>query len=349
MDASSRRWQPTSGQWVVVALLFAGVIAGIVSVRHWHSQADKVNPPADTAFNRQAADEAFVRLEQRVHAAIDSRRPEAVREQVQAFVVRYPRYAPGHNLVGELALAEEDYEEAYGHLKDSLQLDARQPQVQFLCGKISRRMGQFKQAEKHYIEAVSLAPADTQGRLHLAECRIEQGSGRLEDARNDLVRLLKANDSLHKAHGLLAEVYLKSNKLNLALIQIDKAISEAGVSAHDDAVKYYLMRARILRRDLRPDEALQTIEVNLEEFERRNYKVVKEIAMCWSAQGRFKKAALVYEAAIRHDPVDPRLPEGAAQMWLRAGEKSMAALNVGRIRRIAPTHPAVAALAAQVE
>ena len=327
-----------SGRLVVILLLLAGLVAGGISVSYWSGQGSSDAGPADP----RVLDEELIDLEQRVQNAIDNKRVHTVRADVESYVARHGDDARGFKLLAKVFLAEKMLEAALAQFKASLALDPAQGDAELFCGTICMKLGQAKKAEKHYLEAMGLDPSDMKVRLHLGDCLIEQG--RLTDARDILVKILAADSSLHETHGMLAEVYLKQNRLNLASSQISKAIDKAPLAARADEVKYHRMRAMILRRMNRPGEALQTLEENLIESERRAFEVVREMALCYSAQGRFREAAIVYESALKDDPADPRLHEAAARTWVKAGEPSKARIHVERIRALEREWPVLAEL-----
>jgi len=336
------------GRVVVVVVALTGLAAGLVSLSYWHYyerelEAAMVKDPAGSVtWDQATADRELEDLQRRAQAALENDRAQDVRREVERFVERYPRYAAGYTLLAQVRLGEQRQDEAYEQFKISLELDPAQADVHLLAGTLCMQLKRPDAAERHYRQAVGLDPANVQLRLHLAQCYIEQQ--RFDDARRDLLRLLAADSSLHSAAGMLADMAMMQDKRTLAMNYINRAIENTPISQRDRRVIYIRRKARILRRQNRPDEALQTLEGKLSALERRDPEVVEEMALCWSAQGQFEPAAMLFEAALEEAPTDWRLAAGAARWWIKAGQIAKAELNLTRIRQIDPRQPVLTEL-----
>lgn len=333
---------------VLVAMAVAAALGGAF---YWHFAAGPLRAPGEaagsTAFNEQTALPELADLEQRVDAALQQDRPQAVYREVQRFVERYPKFAPAYRLLGQVLVAQERRQAAYDQFKLSLELDAAQPQVHLLAGTLCMALGQTFDAENHYQQAAVFDPSNVKIRLHLAQWKIEQK--RFDQARADLLQLLQADSSLHTAYGMLADMSLMQNKPILALGYIRKAIDNTTIGERDRQVIYVYRMARILRRQNRPDEALQTLQSRLSSLEQCAPAAVEEMALCWSMQGQFERAAMSYERALQKQPTKWRLAAGAARWWLRAADASRAEAQIRYLRQLNPTLPIIAELEDGIE
>ena len=338
------------GRVIVLVLALAGLGLGLISLsyRRHHARELEETIVEDAAgsvpWDRAAAERELAGLQSRVETALESDRAQEVRREAERFVERYPGYAAGYTLLGQVLLGELRHGEAYEQIKLSLELDPAQAEVHLLAGTLCMQLQRSSDAERHYRQAVGLDPANVQLRLHLAQSYIEQQ--RFDEARRDLVRLLMADSSLHSAAAMLADMAMMQNKLTLAMNYIARAIENTPIAQRERQVIYIRRKARILRRQNKPDEALQTLEEQLGGLERRDPEVLEEMAHCWSAQGQYQPAAMLFEAALERSPTDWRLAAGAARWWIKADQTAKAELNLARIRQIDPRQPVVAELEA---
>ena len=343
MSAVAESRRSSRGRWVVAALVLAGVAAGLISVNHWQDKAAKPSAPGagSAPMNLQVVAGELEDLEQRVKTAVDHGRADTVRRDVEKFIARYPRFGPAYRLMGLVYLALDKLDKAYEQFRLSLELDAAQGEVHLLAGSICVQQDRIDDAEHHYLEAIGLDPTNIRYRMHLAQCWVQQR--RLDEARQQLMTVLRYDSSHHRAYAMLSDVYLSENKTVLAMNQIIRALEATPLTERDDQVKYLRRKAAILRRQNEPAESLQVLE-HLSDLERLDPGVIAEMAVSLSMQGRFGDAALLYESALRQVPTDWRLAAGAADWWLKAGQRDKARLAVDKLRAINPRLPAVADL-----
>ncbi len=330
------------GTWVVVFLLAAGCLAGLIAVSYWRSrvvatEANNVSTgdPVSSRWDPAQARQELEPLQQRFAGAVEARAKglKPIIDALEEFLTRYPRYAPGHTLMGQVLLKNGQSGPAIEHLTLSLELDGQQPEVHILAGTVEYQNRRFDRAQHHYSMAVGLAPSQLRYRLHLAQAQIRLKQ--YDEARRGLLEALRIDSSSHEAYATLADLYATQNKLTLALSMIHKALENTPVAQRDRRVTYTLRQAQLLRRDNQPQEALLALQ-SLNAIEQDTEPVLENTALCWAMMDRPEEAAAVYERALASDPTAWRHAAAAARWRIQAGQKQAAHAHLETLRKINP-------------
>jgi len=333
----------------VIAVLAAIVIvAGAGWFAYQRSAGARGEPDAagSVAFDSAKAEAELDALSQKVNNAMTSDQvTAALVDEVQGLVQRYPRYAPARVLFGQVLAQEGDAQRAYEQLAASLELDPRQVQVHVLAGTLAEVIGKLDRAGWHYSQAISLEPGDATHRLRLANVYFQQQD--YDTARRQALDALRLNSEEHRAYALLADIFAKQNKLELALQETVKAIEHTPADDRTALVIYTRKRGILLRRANRPAEALQVL-MGLFPAERRQDEVMADLATCWMMLGQPVNAAGVYEEALKIDPTAWRWVADAAQWRIKAGDLAGAQEHLKTIRLLNPRAPVIAELQEQL-
>ncbi len=336
----------------MVALVGLGLAAAGIATVFWNARG---TPPGSATgqdagaapWDPRQADAQLGPLKQGFEqVTVDGQNADGLIKAVQRMVERYPRYAPGRTLLGQIWLYMGQLDQAYGQFKLSLDLDGQQPEVHLLSGTIAYKLGRIDQATGHYSMAVGMEPANARYRLHLAQAYLRQHKS--DQARALLLETLQIDSSLHEAYAALADLYAQQNRLTLALPQIQKAIDQTPVSQRAKQVFYIRRKAHLLRRDNRPQEALLTLQ-GLQGAEKTDPGVLEEMATCWFLLGKPNDAAAVFEDAAAADPTRWTLLAGAARWRIKAGDRSAALRHLALLRRLNPRAAMISQLEAQAE
>ena len=318
---------------VLIALIIA---SGAIALTHevFYDRPGKDGEDAGSVpWDMAEAMRQLDQLQPMVQQALENDRVRTVLRDVERFTERFPEFSDGYTLLGQVFLGENDLESAYANLKISLDLDPAQAEIHLLAGSICHKLVRPTEAEWHYRQAKDLKPENMRYRLHFAQSLLSQQ--RLEEARDDLLALLRQDSSQHAAYAMLADLYMRQNKTTLAMNQINKAYEHTQLTDRDNQIVYLRQKSAILRRQNKPDDALQILErLSLEE--RRDPSVIEEMAICLSMQGQVREAALRYEKQLMDEPSDWRLAAGAARWWISAREWDKARVAVNKIRMIDP-------------
>ena len=269
-----------------------------------------------------------------------------VRDAVRRLIERYPQFVPAQTLYAQVLLKRGDFSEAYDQFQHSLELDGEQAEIHLVAGSIAYQLKRFDRAKHHYSMAIGLNASKPTYRLHLA--RVHLQLNQLDEARDLIFEALNLDSSLHMAYGLLADVYLKQNKTQLALTQIQRAIDHVQSGTRQILVHYIRKKAFVLRRDNRPGDALVILQ-NLHPDEQTEPLVIEDMALCWSMTGQFDKAAEQYDHALADNLTDSLLLIGAARWHIKAGHHQIARKLVDRLQYHDPSNPAIPKLLSQDE
>ena len=175
----------------------------------------------------------------------------------------------------------------------------------------------FEAAENDYRRALDLHP-DSRFRYVLLVNRggMYLQADRLDQAFEDLEAAVNLNPKLYHAHALLAQVYHRQGKLDLAARSLDLAIErQPDLPDLFRARAFLVSRAHenggIKFRDATPEKQAQAITdlktaIRLEPAESSQARDDQvELGRLLFATGQTKEALAAYEAAIRIDPNDP--------------------------------------------
>lgn len=345
----------SDGVFAVAVLLILGIGAGLVSVTYWSRYVKPAiqNAGASTGLaptprvELSALDAEHEKLANAVNEGMAGKQlSPALVGDVRTFCDKNPDYAPGHTLLAQVLMFQGKIQDAYDAMLRSLSLDNRQLELELLAGTVALQLDKTEQSEQHYRNAVNLDPAQARPHVHLAGIYMRRRD--LDRARDSLLTALRLNSGMHEAYYRLSEVYAQQNKLVAALTQIDKAIQHSPAQNREIAVQYVRQKARILRRDNRPEEAVLVLMNSLSEEERSDDSVLDDLALALAMQNRFVEAAELYEAQAERRPFEWKLPAAAAQWRLKAGDKAAAKALTDAVKRIDARQPIIAELEAKL-
>lgn len=269
----------------------------------------------------------------------------------EELVQRYPDHWPARMLAGKIMLADERHAAAYAHFTRALELEPEDAELRVLAGTVALELAEPDEALEHYRHAVSLEPREPRYRLHLAHIHTERD--RYDEARHQLLVALRHDASNHKAYAAMADLYGKQNEIGPALEAIRRALEllPADGRLNEDErrqkLTYVRRRAMLLRRDLKPADALSVLR-DLPERQQFDRGVMEDLASCWAMLDEPESAAAHYAQAVRRDPNDAEAAAEAAHWYLRAEQPAEARDMIERLQRINPRHTRLAELREQV-
>lgn len=358
--ASRRPADGRSGRMVVASMVMLGVIAGLVAVSYWTGVVGRTwdesgQPREDEARAREMeqADDRLTAMQELFQSMVSEEGPRADMADVLAAAERFVRDYPGHvNGHVHLALVLADLgrvEDAYDHFATAVSLNQRDAQletpalahVQRLMGAISAQRQQFDRAAEHFHQAIQLEPENLGHRMHLAKAHLDQND--FESVRRVALEALRLDDMAHEAHALLRDAYARQNKIVPALTQARKALELAPVGEPAARVAYAVRLASLLARDNRAEEGLIELD-RLPRSLQQQPDVVREKVKLWSMQGRFDRAAMVFEEQLEVDPLNPDYLAGAATYRLRTEQLELAREHLRTLRQVRPNDDRLADL-----
>lgn len=183
--------------------------------------------------------------------------------------------------------------------------------LHFEAGTCANEAGITDRAEEHYWMAQVLDSGEARYPLYLAMIHIRKGDD--EAAMAALVRAVNLNPDLAEAWGTMAEIELKKNQTSLAAQHIETARK-----LQPDVTRWMLVQARAFNRQGDADKAaamLETVSAT-----QRDKAMLTTLAQSYGMLQQPRKAAEMYEAAVKNAPTDAELIRETAQWWHRAGD-----------------------------
>jgi tetratricopeptide (TPR) repeat protein len=183
--------------------------------------------------------------------------------------------------------------------------------------------------------AVALAPDHGPHRLHRANLRLRMGD--LEGAAADREVLARIPEFAAWTSALEAELELAAGRFVEAR---DAATLALAAAPRDRSLR--VLVARVERLAGAPERSVELLAAL--PAEERDRGATAELALAWSALGRFDRAAEAWEALAAADPADPLPLLDAARARLAAGDRMRARVLADRAALLAPDDPTLAEL-----
>lgn len=167
-------------------------------------------------------------------------------------------------------------------------------------------------------------------------------AGRTDEAIATLSRSLALDANEPVTHVNLCEAYVEAGKLDLALEHGDKAVALA-----PDSSRAHRARARALaaRKSYPEAHAELTEAVRIDPKDPTSLTALGEIC---TLLGRPEEAVTWFRSALDLDPSNFPVRVNLAFLTLRTGDAEAARIQLKELQRMAPDHPRVKALAAEL-
>jgi len=340
-------WMPPISRSRELAVLLAVVmLTGLASCEDSQPAATQPTDAERAQARKQAAKQVQTLQQQFLNVINAGRDPTDLVEQGKQIVTAHPNFVPARKLLGQIMLRSRKFRAGYEQLDTALSLDEKaRPKLQQLAGTLALQLGRFEPALTHYREAVSLSENKPKYRIGLAKALIE--TRQLDEARQQLLKTLEQDSSMHLAHGVLASLYRKQNKLGLARQHVRKAIELLPKKKSDQKAIYVARRASLLRRANRWDEAI-TVLRDLPTKQQYRPNVLREMALNWNLLDKPANAAIIYGKALNVKPRSEAIAAGAVRWALKAGLTQRARRHLEALRRINPRSEALQKLRAKI-
>ena len=244
-----------------------------------------------------------------------------LRVRVERFVSEHPGHPDSRMLLAQVYLQQGDAEAATESLEQAIALRPDVPAWRDMAVTLAMQRGEYSAAERHLHAAIDMRSSDAMLRVRLAQVYL--ATDRLEQAENLLHAALDLDASRHEAHHLLAAVAKQRGRFVDARTHSRRAIE---LVRGDDAKAqrarrtYKVMLAKGLRRENRPEDALDVLR-SIEPIEQRtNHEVLELQARCYADLGRPDAAANVYEQLLIVQPGNQAFAKQALRWRLQAGQ-----------------------------
>lgn len=249
--------------------------------------------------------------------ALRNNKPLVAEQTLGEGVERFPNDQQLRLAYAESLIAVGKFEEAYEQYDRAVAVGEDRAEYRFAAGMAASQAKLLDQAEAQWLRARELDRSNPQYPLYLAQ--LQRKAGRNGDARANLVTAVQLDPNLAIGWGTLAAIALDENHTGPALQHVEKSIKLEPALA-----LWRVLKAKILRRENRPREALESVLV-VPEFERQtDIAVVDELAACYGMLNQPAEAAAVCLKALEAAPGNAELNYQAA-LWLqRDGQKDRA-------------------------
>lgn len=259
----------------------------------------------------------------RVEAVLESARVYARDQQftraeavLRAAVGEHPEEHGLREALGEVLLTQGKREEALAQYERLVADGSPSATVAFMAGSIAAVLGRVEQAAGFHERAQAIDPGNPDYPIHLARAQIELG--RIEDAKVSLTRAAVLDEGRGLVWGMLAELALRENRLEVAGSHIARARS-----LEPDVAAWLVIESRVLKRRGEPERALLLLE-RIGESDRWTEPVLRSMAECLGMLGRPGDALALYEVAVERRPEDPGFRLEASLWAERLGRRERA-------------------------
>jgi tetratricopeptide (TPR) repeat protein len=230
--------------------------------------------------------------------------------------MKFPEDQETRIALAESLIAQKSFPGAYEQYEKALAIGPREQKIEYAAGLAASSAGLTERAEEHFSMAQAADPHNPTYALMLGT--VQRKLGRLEAAKASLLRAVNLDPDRAVAWGILADMALGENNVNIALQHIDHARR-----LEPNNKEWRLINARALKRKGEPDKALMLL-LPMDPSQRHEAPVARMIAECYSMLGRHADAATVMAEACTADPIDKDLAYDAALAFDRAGDKARA-------------------------
>jgi tetratricopeptide (TPR) repeat protein len=325
--------------------LVALSIVVLIGVAVWAIMGPKQRPIAPAVVNPQipgapsttteisAADAKLAeQITDEIEPLLASKQFDQVARLAQAAIDRFPQHQRAHLLAAQAAIGLKNNAKAYDHLKAALAIGPENAEIQTMAGTMASQVRLDAQAIEHFTRATLLAPDNPTpfmllGAMYMREPATASPTPGTEASGETkaLLNFRKASmldPALATPYAAMAEISLRQNNLTGAMTHIQKARE-----LEPDRVAWRQLEARILKRDNRPQKAIDLL-INLPPADRYSDSILPLLADSHAMLRRFEQAAKLYEEAAQFAPQrSAEYLQQAKQFRERVGKPAEPATN----------------------
>jgi cellulose synthase operon protein C len=224
---------------------------------------------------------------------------------------------------------EERYQEAVRNLQLTAQaISSDDAQLSLLLGLSNLAVGNFGQAENHFLAALEQRPGDATAVRALAEARRRQGRTRAAIEALDLAPGSANEPAMLLARGIL---YLENDQPEVAVGILERA---AAAAAGDIGVQLYLARAYLETE--RAPEALALFDARFDSDARPALEVAIRLLADVVDAGGLTAASAAAAKLAAEQPADPNVAFGVALFYQLSGATEEASKQLERAAELDP-------------
>lgn len=231
-------------------------------------------------------------------------------------VRQYPADQDLRLAFGDYMMSRNRLPEAYEQYLTAIGLGPVPARVEFAAGTLANMNGQTEEAAAHYAAAMRTDPNTPEYPLYLAS--VQAKMNQVSQAKASLAIAGRLAPERAEIWGMLGQLLLQENKLDLALQQIEHARQ---LEPNEPA--WALMEARVRKRTGDPERALDLLSA-MPQSVLDDPATLEMLAECYGMLGRPGDAASRYIDAAERFPRDADIAFDAAQWLERTGERDEA-------------------------
>lgn len=296
----------TAGLITLVVILYRAGVWGPVNVNGRQSQGGAVlGSFANVEAVLAAADKALQSQDMPRADAILARGIEQFPAEQELRVRR-----------AETLMAQKNAAQAYEEFVAALAIGPRTHELEFSAGTMANMAGLTARAAEHYSAAHASQPRNATYALYLAQ--VQRKLNDMPAAKANLIIAGKLNPDDATAWGVLADISLQENNLEMTLQHIAKARA-----IDPSSREWRLIEARALKRKGDPERAIMVLQ-GIDEPERHDPLIVRLLAECFAMLERPADAGEAFAEASDAHPEDAELAYETATWFARAEQNDKA-------------------------
>jgi tetratricopeptide (TPR) repeat protein len=228
----------------------------------------------------------------------------------------YPGEQVFYVQLGELLALQRKSKEAHAMFARAIAIGPSDAGIELAAGTVASDAGLTERAMEHYSQAQTLDATNWQAPLFLAQ--VQARVGKTAEAKKNLMLASQLKPDLAVAWGSLAELLLRENSVGPALQMVAKART-----IEPDNVVWRLIEARALKRDNKPEAALQLL-IGMDDAAKLQPGVLPLMGECFGLMNRPMDAAKQFGQVSDRFADKAELAVEAARWYQRAGDAAQA-------------------------
>jgi tetratricopeptide (TPR) repeat protein len=324
--------------WLIFVVVVLGLLGALALWGPGRGGSESIDPLVDgvvSGSSKDITDELEKLGDLLIQAGENKRDIGPLLGRVEKLIVEQPESVEAHTLHAQMLLEAGRPGDALGAFQAALKIEPRQARVHQMAGDLAMNLEMFEDARHHYEQALSIEPGSGRYAVSLANLQFKVRED--AEATETLLTALRRDSELHSAYALLADIYARKNKVQLALGQLRRAIESVPEEDSRTRSIYVIKRAALLRRDNQAAESLAALQGLGMDGGLRGL-ILRDMATSWMMLGKPEMAAELYEGVLRADPSSDLAAAGAAKWRMKVGDMDAARKHVQTLRRINPRH-----------
>jgi len=219
---------------------------------------------------------------------------EAATQLLSRILERDPTIIDAHQLMGQVASKNHQFEEAAGHFRDALQLDENHKTSLYGLAIAYAELGRDEEAALGFRRLLEFSPRDIKAALPLAD--IYEKAGRIDDAAGVLAEICEQPEPPPALVNRLGELRVLQGREADA-----RALFERAIAGNAEMAKPYYNLAVITEESGDFNQAVRLYESAIERAP-KHYKAQFNLGQIYGQMGNTERQQELWEDAIESNP-----------------------------------------------